>query len=292
MKPEVAALIAREERRTRVRRVIIVAVVLAIIGGIIAVAVSSQQRSDRERVREFFELLNTDRKEAALKADAPLLSVSAMRSESLVHLTSTRPRLRGGVEITYEVAGQEFGTVVTIDQKNKYSWRIQGLLTEARFPHDVAVQQPRSFERLLLPGEYSFTPEVQGLSLGHSSVVVGADQAVTDIPLELEVTDFGETIAKRTMLDLLALCPATDLPCPDWHEPGLESAWYASDAEDMADAMKLEVTDRSAEHFGGRITGRLPVRFVRDGRFVEENREVSIDLFVDLTTEDPYVHLE
>lgn len=206
-------------------------------------------------------------------------------TQSPVNLTSTRTRLGGGVEIEYEIGGQSHTAIVTIRTGDVF-WEIQGLTSEMRFPGGV---RPRSLEhrRFVMPGEYALSPTLPGLAFTPETMVIPANEPVTELDADLVVTEVGEGLAKQVMVESLGLCPAVDLPCPEWDEPGMSVAWWSDAERRIAEGLALEVTDPSVDHFGGMLADEVPVRFVRDAAYVDEMRQVSVEMFVDLTVDEP-----
>lgn len=261
--------IERKERRRRVVRVTVVVVILVVIAGLIT---GNRVSNDAEVIAREFEGLETSYKTGG---DA----------ERVAEYVSSRPNLTGGYRVTYRIGEEKYHADVTVEDRENFlgtSWgTVIGLETEVFVDAPVPVTSV-CFLNHCPPGDYPVRSTVDGVSVHPSTVrVVPGDEPFTVIPVTATVDDAGRQRAADAVAHHLWRCPGIGRACPEWPEAG----WQVSGVSDVT----FDVTDDSPDHFGGIASGKARVTFRRGGEWVTEERDFSVEVYVDLIDDRPEV---
>lgn len=265
----------RRLTRPRTAVLLIVVLVAVLIGVVVVVRPSGDERALRNTIRALAEGdTATVNKYVDIRLGVSTRELVRSAETDPVRFVSAAPAGATGDERHYDLrftlGDEEYTRPVTVRQLESGQRSVSGLLMDVRLV-DRATGAEVSVESAVPPGRFQFWATNLAKTVDYEGDgVVAGDGSVVEVPVTATVNARGHRAAYLSVWSFVSGCAvdgegSADVPCP---EIGKRTPWSLR---------SWEVTDTSPAHYGGEATIA-----VFDGAS-DESRDVTVPLYVDLT---------
>lgn len=266
----------RRLTRPRTAVLLIVVLVTVLIGVVVVVRPSADERALRNTIRALAEG-DTATLERYLSTFVGVSARQLARSaetDPVRFVSATRTGDTGDerhYDLRFKLGDEEYTRPVTVSDDESERRFVKGLLMDVRLV-DRATGAEVSVESAVPPGRFQFWATNLGETVDYEGDgVVAGDGSVVEVPVTATVNARGHNKAYVSLDFFLTRCAIdgssrTDAPCPKIDE---DASWSVR---------SWEVTDTSPAHYGGETTIA-----VFDDAASDESRDVTVPLYVDLT---------